>query len=72
MAESSKNKQIHPCFERRFQTYLPPLYAKYMNAYVKQTGESESESVAFIIKQFFNAMPAQERERMVRQTANSY
>ena len=64
----AKNNTI----ERGVKAYLPPLYHRYFQAYVKYIDESESRSATHMIKKFFDDMPQQEKQKILQLSKNSY
>ena len=58
--------------DRRIQAYPPPKYHNLTTAYAKANDMKESAAVSHIIKEFFDKMPAQERERIIQVSKNSY
>jgi hypothetical protein len=47
------------------KTTLPPLYNRLTEAYSEYTGMSKSAVIASAVKDRFDAMPIQERERIL-------
>lgn len=52
--------------------YLPPLYNRLFNNYVAFNEESESSCLTTIVKKFFDGLPIQEREKLLKFSKNSY
>lgn len=52
--------------KRRVQTSLPPLYARLVVAEANYTGESESSIVSTAVKNRYDAMPIQEKDRILK------
>ena len=47
------------------RAYLPPLYSRLTKGYAEYTGMSESRVVADAVKDHFDKMTAQEKERIL-------
>ena len=58
--------------ERAVKAYLPPLYARYTLGYKLYTGMSTSECVATAIKKFFDEMAPTEKDKILRESKNTY
>ena len=69
MSQESNNNRWA---DRRIQAYPPPKYHNLTTAYAKANDMKESAAVTHIIKEFFDAMPAHERERIIQVSKNSY
>jgi hypothetical protein len=54
------------------KTYLPPLYSKLVAAQSKYTGMSKSAVIADSVRKCFDAMPVQEREKLLDIGRNRY
>jgi hypothetical protein len=57
----SAEKTIKP----QAKTSLPPLYTRLTKAYAEYTGMSESAVIASAVKDRFDNMPIQERDRLL-------
>lgn len=66
------NKPTNATLERRVTSYLPPATSRLFEAYVADCGESESRSAAYMIRQFFDRMPQEERARLLRSTSKNH
>lgn len=51
--------------DKSVRAYLPPLYARLTKGYAQYTGMSESRIVADAVKERFDKMPIQERDRIL-------
>lgn len=58
--------------DRAVKAYPPPLYARLLAAHAEYTGESISGTVVTAIKQFFEKMPQQERDNVMRISKNMF
>ena len=58
--------------ERGEKTYLPPLYSKLVAAQSKYTGMSKSAVIADSVRKCFDAMPANEKEKLLEIGRNKY
>lgn len=58
--------------DRRLQVYPPPKYLTLVKAYQKVNEMGESEVVTHVIRDFFDRMPPEERERIISLSKNSY
>ena len=54
--------------DKSIRAYLPPLYARLAKGYAEYTGLSESSVVADAVKEKFDKMPIQERDRILSLT----
>ena len=52
----------------KIQTTLPPLQARLVSGYAEFTGMTKSQVIADAVKAKFEAMPIQERDRILRVT----
>jgi hypothetical protein len=73
--QNQKKLEAERMYYNRYRVvgYLPPRYATLFDAYVKfNDGESESSCLQEMVKQFFNSMPEQQRQRIMNYSKNSY
>jgi hypothetical protein len=70
MCEDKKTKSV--ALQRRVQGYPPPRYHNLLLAKSKCDGLSESAIVTEAVKQYFDSMPEQERQRITQFSKNSY
>ena len=54
-----------PIKERQVTTYPPKKYKELLDAYSVDIEESNSKATSLIIKYFFDAMPAEQRLRLL-------
>ena len=54
------------------KTYLSPLYSKLVAAQSKYTGMSKSAVIADSVRKAFDAMPTNEREKLLEIGRNKY
>lgn len=65
-------QKSNPALERRLQAYPPPKYHLLTKAYAQVNEMKDSETVSFIIKDFFDRMPEQERQRLIDKSRHHY
>ena len=58
--------------QRTMKCYPSPKYLTLVKAYQQVNEMGESEVLCVIIKNFFDGMPPQERERIINLSKNSY
>ena len=51
--------------ERAVKGYLPPLYARLTKGMAEHSGQSVSSIIADAVREKFDKMPVQERERIL-------
>lgn len=61
-------KNIKMAKDKSVRAYLPPFYDRLVEAQAEYTGESKSSIAAAAIKEKFDRMPIQERERILKIT----
>ncbi len=67
-----QNKKKSVAIERRVQCYPPPVYHKLTVGYAAVNGMTESKVISQALKDFFDRMPQQEKERLLSASKHSY
>ena len=58
--------------QRRIQYYPRPTYEALVKAYAAETGESRSAVVEMGVKLFFDTMPQERKQALLRQAKNKF
>ena len=68
----SNEKKVSTSLQRHIQAYPSPKYFLLVEAMSKTNAISKSEVVNRALREYFDRMPDQERQRIVNVSKNSY
>lgn len=69
---SAQEKPKSASLQRHVQAYPPPKYYRLVDAMSKCENISRSEVVNQAVKEYFDRMPEQDRQRILQQGSNHY
>ena len=71
MSEQKKHTTRSSALQREWQFYAPPKYDHLLHCFRSVNEMGKSETVNFIVRQFFDKMPKEEMERLLTQSRSN-